>query len=434
MFTTSIYAFRSFGRNARLFLLTLALATLIIDGVYAVVFNLYLLRLGYDAAFIGQINSAGLLVFAMASLPAGELGKRWGSRRAMIVGLFIVLAGSLTLPLAGLWLPAWQSAWLMAAYVTMFLGYAVFFVNGVPFLMGATTPEQRNHAFAAQTAIFSVAAFAGGIVAGTLPALVARVTGMSTMDPMPYRVPLMVAALLLIPGIVTAVRTTQDLPPRRPRSRINLLKRIGTFDRTYLHLLLAVSVVRILQVGGMAAANTFFNVYMDQGLHVPTAQIGLIASLARILSVPAALSVALLATRWGQRNLVILAGVATVISLLPLALLPFWGAAAAGFIGITAAASIRYPAFLVYTMEMVTEEQRPTMSGLSEMTAGIAFSSMALIGGYVITNIGYTAHFLIGAGAVSLGTLVFAVYFRKPRGVAARATVHASQPVSLAAD
>lgn len=428
MFATNIYAFRSFGRNARLFLVTLGLATLIIDGVYAVVFNLYLLRLGYDAAFVGQINSAGLLTFAVASLPAGELGKRWGSRRAMIAGLFVVLAGSLALPFAGVFLPEWQSGWLMTAYVVMFLGYAIFFVNGVPFLMGATTPEQRNHAFAAQTAIFSIAAFFGGIMGGTLPALFARLSGTTTADPTPYRVPLVVAALLLIPGIVAAARTTQDLPPRRPRSRINLLKRLGTFDRRYLELLAVISVVRILQVGGMASANTFFNVYMDQSLHVPTAQIGAIAALARIVSVPAALSVAVLATRWGQRNLVIMSGVATVISLLPLALLPFWGAAAAGFIGVTAAASIRYPAFLVYSMEMVTEEQRPTMSGLSEMTAGVAFSSMALIGGYVITNVGYAAHFLLGAVAVTLGTIVFAVYFRKPRGVMVR------QPVPMAAD
>jgi hypothetical protein len=35
-----------------------------------VVFNLYLLRLGYDPTFVGQINSIGLLTFALASMPA----------------------------------------------------------------------------------------------------------------------------------------------------------------------------------------------------------------------------------------------------------------------------------------------------------------------------------------------------------------------------
>ncbi len=426
MFTTYIYAVRGFSRNARLFLLTLGLATLIIDGVYAVVFNLYLLRLGYDPSFVGRINSAGLLTFAIASLPAGEMGKRWGSRRSMIVGLWVVFGGSLALPFAGTVAPETQSAWLYISYVTMFLGYSLFFVNGVPFLMGATTPEQRNHAFAVQTAIFSLAAFCGGLLGGLLPGTFAALTGSDIGGPAPYRVPLVVAALLLLPGILAATGTQQNRPPVRPRSRINMLERLANFDRAYLKLLLAVSIVRILQVAGMASVNTFYNVYMDQELGVPTAQIGAVAAAARLLSVPAALAVATLAIRWGQRNLVILAGVGTALALLPLALLPFMGAATAGFIGVTICAAIRYPTFLVYTMEMVTEEQRPTMSGLSEMTAGIAFSGMALLGGYVITTFGYSAQFLIGALSVALGTGAFAVYFRKPRGELARRRVVAS--------
>ncbi len=416
MFATYLTAVRGFSRNARLFLFTLGLATLIIDGVYAVVFNLYLLRLGYDAGFVGQINSAGLLTFAIASLPAGELGKRWGSRRAMIAGLWFVFAGSLALPWAGVILPAAQTGWLFLSYIVMFLGYAIFFVNGVPFLMASTTVGERDHAFSAQTAIFSLAAFMGGLLGGLLPALTAQITGSDTNAIMPYRVPLLVAALLLLPGIVAAMRTQQNRPPARQRSRIKPLLRLSGANRTYLGLLLAVSVVRILQVAGTASANTFFNVYMDQALDVPTARIGAIVAAARLASVPAALAVAALTARWGYRALVIASGLGTAIALLPLALIPQWGAAASGFIGVIVFAAIRYPAFLVYSMVMVSEEQRPTMSGLSEMTAGIAFAGMALLGGYVITHFGYTTHFLLGAGFVILGSLLFALYFRKPRG------------------
>jgi MFS family permease len=54
----------------------------------------------------------------------------------------------------------------------MFFGYALFFVNGVTFLMGSTNPEQRNLAFSAQTAIFSLSGFVGGLLGGLLPGLV----------------------------------------------------------------------------------------------------------------------------------------------------------------------------------------------------------------------------------------------------------------------
>jgi MFS family permease len=416
LFKTYFTAVRGFSRNARLFLFTLGLATLIIDGVYAVIFNLFLLRLGYDAAFVGQINAAGLLTFAVASLPAGELGKRWGSRRAMIAGLWLVFGGSLALPWAGIIAAWWEAAWLYVSYIIMFLGYALFFVNGVPFLMASTSETERDHAFSAQTAIFSLAAFSGGLLGGLLPGIVARLTGLDTDATLPYRVPLLVAALMLLPGMVTAMRTEQNRPAARQRSRIKPLLRISAADRAYLGLLFAVAAVRVLQVAGTASANTFFNVYMDQGLAVPTAQIGAVTATARLASVPAAMAVAALTARWGHRALVIASGLGTAVALLPLALVPQWGAAASGFISVIIFAAIRYPAFLVYSMKLVNEEQRGTMSGLSEMTAGIGFSAMALLGGYVITRYGYTTHFLIGAACVMLGTLLFAAYFRKPRG------------------
>ncbi len=415
---------RQFNRNVYLFLVTLGLAVLILDGVYAVVFNLYLLRLGYDPTFVGKINSLGLMVFALAAMPAGSLGSWWGSRRAMIVGLYIVFVGGLALPFAGMILPEFQRYWLLITYPAMFFGYALFFVNGVTFLMGVTEPGQRNLAFSAQTAIFSVSGFVGGLLGGLLPGLFSAVFALPVDAPAAYRFPLWIGALLLIPGIWTASRTTQVRPkPRARQARALSLQGLLSFDRSYLWLLVAISVVRVLTVSGMAVSNTFFNVYMDQSLHVPTAQIGLIAAAARLISIPVALSMAAMAAKWGSYRLVIYACLGTAIALLPLALVPMVGAAAIGFIGIGAASVIRYPVFLVYSMELVREDQRQTMSGLSEMTAGISFSLMALLGGYIIAASGYTALFLTGAFLVFAGALFFAAFFRRPRSIVAEAPV-----------
>jgi MFS family permease len=420
MFNQYLSTIRQFNRNVYLFLITLGLAVLILDGVYAVVFNLYLLRLGYDPTFVGKINSIGLLTFALASMPAGSLGSRWGSRRAMIVGLYIVFVGGLLLPFAGMIVPDLQEVWLFVTYPVMFFGYALFFVNGVTFLMAATKPDQRNLAFSAQTAIFSLAGFVGGLLGGLLPGLFAMAFALPENAPAAYRFPLWVGALLLIPGIWAASSTTQEPPKPRIRQSGGLsLASLRSIDHSYLWLLVAVSVVRVLTVSGMAVTNTFFNVYMDQSLHVTTAQIGMITATARLISIPIALSMAALAAKWGSYRLVIYACLGTAIALLPLALVPLVGAAAIGFIGVGAASVIRYPAFLVYSMELVREDQRQTMSGLSEMTAGVSFSLMALLGGYIITSSGYTSLFLTGAIFVFAGAAFFAAYFRRSRSVIA---------------
>jgi predicted MFS family arabinose efflux permease len=63
-------------------------------------------------------------------------------------------------------------------------------------------------------------------------------------------------------------------------------------------------------------------------------------------------------------------------------------------------------------MERTPERLRSIMNGANEMAAGLSFSFIALVGGYVIVNYGYTATFLGGAILTLIGTAIFAVYVR----------------------
>ena len=73
-----------FNRDVRLMLFSQALIGFtIFGGIYTVLLNLYLLRLGYGPQLIGQINAAGALSFALLSIPAGMLADRWGARRCI---------------------------------------------------------------------------------------------------------------------------------------------------------------------------------------------------------------------------------------------------------------------------------------------------------------------------------------------------------------
>src|SRR5260221_12419149 len=67
---------RPFNRSIHLWLLAFAAAGFTYFGVQAVLFNLYLLRLGFEPQFIGLLIGSGQLVFALAALPSGELGRR----------------------------------------------------------------------------------------------------------------------------------------------------------------------------------------------------------------------------------------------------------------------------------------------------------------------------------------------------------------------
>ena len=186
MIQTYFGAVRRFNRDIRLYLVATALLGFaVFSGIYPVLFNLYLLRLGYGTEFIGWANSVVMLTFAFCSPVAGmvsqiEIGGRpLGGRRTMVAGLSIVTAGYALLSIVeymprGLW-----SAWLMASGFVRAFGFALYWVNARPFLMSATSADERYHVYSVQAAITPLAGVLGSLVAGILPGLFAGWIGVS---------------------------------------------------------------------------------------------------------------------------------------------------------------------------------------------------------------------------------------------------------------
>ncbi len=108
--TDYLAAVRLFSRDIRYFLLSVALNGFAFFGIYALLFNLYLLRLGYDTAFIGLVNAVGPLALAFGSLPSGVLSRRIGSRRALLSGYLLMGVTVLLLPLGEGFVQPWQAA------------------------------------------------------------------------------------------------------------------------------------------------------------------------------------------------------------------------------------------------------------------------------------------------------------------------------------
>jgi MFS family permease len=419
MIQAYVSAIRRFNRDIRLYLVATALLGFaIFSGIYPVLFNLYLLRLGYGTEFIGWANAVVMLTFAFCSPVAGMAsrlqigGHPLGARRTMIAGLGIVIAGLTILSIVeymprGLW-----SAGLMASGFVRACGFALYWVNARPFLMGATSPQERYHVYAVQAAITPLAGFLGSLVAGILPGAFAGWTGVSLAHPAPYRYPLWIAAALLVPTclVTVAMRDFDDGQAKEHRSQIREMP-LGLIGR--------LALVILLQAAGQGAVYSYLNVYLDAELHVSTSAIGTISALGRLLSGIGALTTPALIARWGNERTFLWGSVGISASLLPLALVPHWGAAGAGYLGVVILFSILLPAMNVFQMELVAPRWRAAMSGATAMASGLSSSIVTLAGGYVITALGYRTFFLAAAGVTIAGAALFWTYFRgvqeKPR-------------------
>lgn len=406
MIASYVRAWRGYTVDLRRVLFVSAMMGFTFDGgIYAVVFNLYMLRMGLGPEAVGQVNSAGLLSFALASLPAGWLGGRIGARKMMVAGVAITLAGMVAVPVTDMLPQAWRLAWLMASFVTLYVGVSAYYVNCSPLLVGATVAGERTRIISMQSALIGLAAFGGGMVAGLLPWLLGAALGWPLTSPAPYRVPLALAAAGILAAL-WAISRTRDAhlapPPEVPGDE----KGAPAVAVSVLGLLVIMSLIRFLQVAGVGSAVTFFNVYMDDGLGASTLSIGVISALARLLGVPASLLTPGLARRFGNPGTAVAGSFVAVIALLPLALVPTWQAAGLGFLAMMAGTAVRFPAFYVYMISITPSQMRAVMSGAGEMAGGFSFALIALAGGYIIAGPGYTALFLLAAAMTLAGTLL----------------------------
>lgn len=388
----------------------------LLNGIYPVLFNLYLLRLDYGVELIGTINAIGMLGFALFALPSGALADRWGLRRAMGIGLILAVLANGALPLFEFLPTSVHVACTLGAQLAGSAGMALYFVNSAPFLAAAAAPEERTHAYSVRMASSTVAGFVGSLFGGTLPGLLAPILHVPLDHPAPYRYSLLGAAILCIPAVLALLAMRgAHLTPHRQAHRSPLSQfAAGGSDKVPWAPLAAMAVVMVLLAAGTGTSRTFFNVYLEDGLRMSTATIGIIFAAIQLASVPASLAMPLLAQRWGTYRTVVWTSLGSAISMLPLALIPHWAAATFGRLGVYALSSLSDPALSVYQMEAVHPRWRGVMSGISSMALGLSWTALAFSGGYMIAALGYRALFLLAAALNVGGTLLFWACFRGP--------------------
>jgi MFS family permease len=421
MVNTYLKMLRLFSRDIRLFLICAALVGFAWDGMRAVILNLYLLRLGYGPEFIGLLNGLGAFAFALLCPIAGAMGTRWGSRSMLITGASLLTAGFGLLPLAEFLPPDWREGWLLSATIVTHLGFAIYLVNGLPFMMNASGTEERTHVFSLHSAMLPLAAFAGSLLAGALPGIYAALSGIPLTETAPYRFPLWLSALLLAPSVLTLL-ATRPVDGWRASPTAAGAPRPGA-ARAPWGLILAIALIMALRFGGRGALSTFFNVYMDEGLGTATSLIGALTAAAQLFSVPAALVAPLLVAHWGEVRSIFRGIMGMALFALPLALVPHWTAAGFGFLTSSAFFSMTVGPMRLFSQELVAPRWRATMASAFMMGAGLAFAAISLAGGYIIVTFGYETLFLSAIVLVAASGLLFWSLFRVPRGEMARETL-----------
>ena len=390
-----------FNWNVRYFLLAGAVHGFVFFGIYSLLLNLYLLRLGYGSEFIGLVNGLGPFMLAVFSLPAGTTSRRWGSRGVMIWSYFALAISFGLVPLSE-WLPeSFRSPWIVGTYALAWISAAFLFVNFGPYLMAWTGEEERNHAFALQAASMPVAGFLGSFLGGTLPNIFASLANVTLDSPIPYRNALLVASAIELLTVITLMQTTEA------EEKTNNFISTQASDSTPppYRLIIVFAIINMLAVAGEWTMRVYFNVYLDRALSTPTTIIGLISASAQLTGLTAFL-VPQATALWGRNRIVRFGLFSVFVAFIPLILIAHWLAVGAGYMILLAALSLTYPTLAVFSQSVVKPQWRTAIASAMSMSVGIAVAITSLGGGYIVATFGYQTLFILGASAGILGLAV----------------------------
>lgn len=412
---TYLQAIRTFSPSLRRFLISSALTTVVGFGLAAVLQNLYLLRLGYDARFIGLVLGVGQLVWAAAALPAAVISSRIGLRNGYLIGPGFFGLGIAMLLLVESQPGAIWPLWLMVSQAVTMVGAAFLTVNIAPYLMAVTGEAERRHAFAVFQAQLPATAFLGSLVAGVLPGVFAAQIGVTLADPAPYRLALWLGPLLCGLSILPLLGAD-------PARVLTGAETRASSGKAPLMLLLSFGFIVFLQAIGEGAIRTFFNVYLDAGLGVPPAQIGAIMGAAQLLPIFAALSLPYFLARLGTGATLLAALLGLIACLLPLAFGPqLWGAALA-YMGALGMMTLTGASRDLLGQELVSPRWRTTIQSALIIGLALGWAANGVIGGWLIEATGFGAMFLAGAFAVLISAGLLVLFLR------ARGALHIPQP------
>jgi len=394
---------KMFSQNTRRSLAIIALYNISVVGIYATIFNLYLLRLGLGPARIGLVNSIYALASGVFSLTAGMLGNKSGARQMMLIGLAVNAAGIVLIPLSEV-VPA-QIAWLAIVAAVTGVGNTLFLVNLTPYMVSTTESELRTQAFAGRVVIDGFGAVSGTLVSGFLPVAFGRLLGSALSEPAPFRFSLLCAPLLLAAGVVAGSRTNDPTVPKAPGAL--------SLGRSQLRVVLFLAIIWIAARIALGVIQSFFTVYLDRAYHLSPNLIGVVRGVGLATAVPTALAVPWLVRRMKREGVLVLAFLLLLASALLLSLSRSWVQAGISFAIYRIASSLLFAVFLLFSQEAVAPALRRFFSGTLYSVAGIGRFAAAIGGGYLIEYHSFQTAFLFAGGAALLALAVFLVYLRQ---------------------
>lgn len=402
--STYISRVGAFSRNARLYLAS-AILTGAAMGVYRLLYNFYVLSLGFDESMLGQLITVSSMAALVTAVPMGYLADQLGRKASLLLG------GALVGLAVGVMVLFPSAPMFYAMNILMGAAQSLAAVTMAPFLLENSGETERTYLFSLSSGLQMAASFVGNSIGGYLPGWIGQAQGGAPTSSQAYAGSLGVIAGLALLGLAPLfwLRT-----PRLEKSERSLFApfEYARENPTLLTKLIAPMLITSIGAGlFMPFMNVFFRVAHKQ----PDPVIGNVLAWGALFMGIGLIIAPPLADRMGKIQLVVVSQALSIPFLIMLGYAPlFWMSALAHYVRLSLM-NMGGPVYQTFVMEHVEPKARATVASLVSMAWNFGWAFSPSISGWMQVNYGFGPVYATVIVIYTLSTLMYAWFFWRPR-------------------
>ncbi|KAA8783914.1 MFS transporter [Paenibacillus amylolyticus] len=420
------------SRNIQLFFLA-SLLYQIGNGMFSVLYNLYIQGLGYDDTMNGQIVSIQSLATAIMFIPIGFSGDKFSRKKLLIIGALFsgafLIGRSFDYAASGL-------IWF-AVFSGLFAG--VFQVLAIPYLAENVKKSQRLKMFSYYSSLVLASqvlgSLGGGVLADVLhSAGMAKVTGLQTVLFMGGAATL--AAFIPLLFVTENQESRTDLKPKQLQPRQHSVRgaeaeltravitplpidddtRIKKRDSK----LIGQFIVTQLLIGlGSGLVVPYLNLYFTNRFAVSLSGMSILIALGQIMTIVSMLIGPTLAAKVGSVRAVVIFQVLSLPFLLFTGFTNLLFIASVSFLFRQALMNAANPIHSAILVDRISDKRRGIANSMMQTSFMIGWATMGPVQSYLVTTYGtywgYAITFSITGCLYVISSLMYFFMFREPK-------------------
>ncbi|MFJ7728260.1 MFS transporter [Neobacillus sp. NPDC097160] len=408
--------FKTYNRNIKLSFMA-NIFTQIGLGIFMVIYNFYIRKLGYTEAVNGQVIAMTSLATAIILVPAGLISDRFGRKKIFFYG--ILVSGAVLL-LRGIF--STQGVLISLAF-TSGLTMAFLQVSGIPWLAENSTAEQRVNLFSLHFAFMTAANVVGNLLGGMLTDLFSFFAS----DINSIRYTLIIGAVIYLFGIIPTTKFNELPKPKPTVKKASAL----AWKNDGMKLIVLFAIAQLLIGFGAGLVIPYLNLYFADRFSASTTSIGLIISLGQAATALAMFIGPQVVKKVGDVKAVVYLQLASLPFLLLTAYTEHLWLAALGFLFRQALMNAGNPIQMSLMMSKVNDSMKGLANSVNQMVFNLGWAFMGPVSTGIVVKYGsywgYAYVFTITATLYLVGSVYFFLVFK---GFSVKKEMSASAKIS----